>query len=77
VPVVGIAGHKGDGVDPAHYQRFSDALALLRQGQSPEADLRTLQREWPDDQVITMCLERLHTTNGDAPHEMVFEFDSK
>jgi adenylate cyclase len=77
VAVVEIAGHKGDGVDPVHYQRFSDALALLRQGQSPEADLRTLQREWPDDQVITMCLERLRTTNGEAPHEMVFEFDSK
>jgi adenylate cyclase len=41
VAVVEIAGHKGDGVDPVHYQRFSDALALLRQGQSPEADLRT------------------------------------
>ena len=41
VAVVEIAGHKRDGVDPMHYQRFSDALALLRQGQSPEADLRT------------------------------------
>ena len=77
VPVVEIAGHKGDGVDPARYQRFSDAMALLRQGQSPEADLRTLQREWPDDHVIGMCLERLHPTNGEAPHEMIFEFDSK
>jgi adenylate cyclase len=77
VPVVEIAGHKRDGVDPAHYQRFSDALALLRQGQSPEADLRTLQRERPDDHVIAMCLERLHTTNGEAPREMVFEFDTK
>lgn len=77
VPVVEIAGHKGDGVDPAHYQRFSDALALLKQGQSPEADLRTLQREWPNDHVIAMCLERLHPTNGEAPHEMVFEFDTK
>jgi adenylate cyclase len=77
VPVVEVAGHQGDGLDPAHYQRFSAALALLRQGQSPEADLRTLQREWPNDHVIEMCLERLHTTNGNPPQEMVFEFDSK
>jgi adenylate cyclase len=77
VSVVEVADHLGSGVDPAHYLRFSDALALLRQGQSPEADLRTLQREWPDDHVIEMCLERLHATNGEAPHEMVFEFDTK
>jgi len=77
VPVVEIAGRLGDSVDPAHYQRFSNALALLRQGQSPEADLRILQREWPDDHVIAMCLERLHAANGDPPHEMVFEFDTK
>jgi adenylate cyclase len=77
VPVVEVAGYKGDGADLAHYQRFSDALALLRQGQSPEADLRTLQREWPDDHVIAMCLERLHTANGNPPREMVFEFDTK
>jgi adenylate cyclase len=77
VPVVEIAGHKGDGVDPAHYQRFSEALALLQQGQSPEADLRILQRESPDDHVIAMCLKRLHTAGGEAPREMVFEFDSK
>jgi adenylate cyclase len=77
VPVVEIAGHQGDGIDPAHYQRFSEALALLQQGQSPEADLRSLQREWPDDHVTAMCLERLHATNGEGPREMVFEFDSK
>jgi adenylate cyclase len=77
VPVVEIAGHKGDGVDPAHYQRFCDALALLQRGQSPEADLRSLQREWPDDHVIAMCLERLHATNGNLPREIVFEFDTK
>jgi adenylate cyclase len=77
VPVVEIAGHQGDGVDAVHYQRFSEALVLLQQGQSPEADLCTLQREWPDDHVIEMCLERLHAANGEAPREMVFEFDSK
>ena len=77
VPVVEIAGHKGDSVDPLHYLRFSQALALLRQGHSPEADLRTLQREWPNDHVIEMCLERLQAAGANPPHEMVFEFDSK
>jgi adenylate cyclase len=77
VAVVEIVGHPDDGIDPARYQRFSNALALLRQGQSPETELRTLQREWPDDHVIEMCLERLHITAGNPPREMVFEFDSK
>jgi adenylate cyclase len=77
VSVVDIAGHQSDGIDQEQYQRFSDALELLQRGLSPEADLRRLQHEWPDDHVIEMYLERLHTTNGDPPHEMVFEFDSK
>jgi adenylate cyclase len=76
VPVVEIVGYTGDGLDPTHYQRFSEALAMLRQGQSPEANLRRLQREWPEDHVIEMCLERLHA-DGKPPPEMVFEFDSK
>ncbi len=77
VPVVEIAGHQSDSVDPARYRRFSDALALLRQGQSPEADLRSLQREWPQDHVIEMCLERLHSAEGNPPRQIIFEFDTK
>jgi len=78
VPVVEVAGHRGDGVDPVHYQRFSEAMARLRQGQSPEADLRELQREWPDDHVTAMCLERLHSAKKTSlPKEIVFEFDTK
>jgi adenylate cyclase len=77
VPVVEIAGHRGDGVDPAQYERFSQALALLRQGKSPEPDLRELQREWPNDHVIEMCLERLNAARGEQQRDMVFEFDSK
>src|SRR5262249_11313939 len=73
VPVVEVAGHRGDGVDPVHYQRFSEAMARLRQGQSPEADLRELQREWPDDHVTAMCLERLHSAKSTSlPKEIVF-----
>jgi adenylate cyclase len=75
VPVVEIVAHSGDGVDPAYYQRFSQAMTLLRDGLSPEAELRALHQERPNDHVIEMCLERLH---GSEPlHEMVFEFDSK
>ena len=77
VPVVEIAGHRGDGIDPAHYVRFSEAMALLQRGRSPEADLRMLQREWPNDHVIEMCLERLQRADGRPPREIVFEFDSK
>ncbi|HJU09610.1 MAG TPA: adenylate/guanylate cyclase domain-containing protein [Candidatus Binataceae bacterium] len=77
VPVIEIAAHRGDGLDFAHYQRFSDAIAMLRQGESPEAALRTLHYEWPDDHVIEMCLERLRQTNGESPREMIFEFDTK
>jgi adenylate cyclase len=77
VPIVEIVGHQGDGIDPRLYRRYSEALALLRQGQSPEAELRTLQHEWPNDHVIEMCLELLHANDGNPPDEMVFEFESK
>ncbi|MGH7932021.1 MAG: CHASE2 domain-containing protein [Candidatus Binataceae bacterium] len=77
VPVVEIAAREGDGADPAYYQRFTAALDLLHRGYSPEGDLRTLLRERPADQVVTMCLERLKTSDGRPAREMVFEFDSK
>jgi adenylate cyclase len=77
VPVVEIVGHAGDGIDPAYYKRFSEALALLEHGQSPEAELRALLRERPNDHVIEMCLERLPISDGKPPGEMEFDFDSK
>jgi adenylate cyclase len=82
VPVVDIAGHRGDSVDPELYEKFTEALAHLQRGESPEQALLNLQREWPDDHVIVMCLDRLKSnsqknTTGSLPHEMVFEFDSK
>jgi adenylate cyclase len=77
VPVVEIAAHEGDGADPAFYRRFADAIALMQSGYSPEADLRTLLKERPDDQVIALCLERLQTADGHPAREMVFEFDTK
>lgn len=77
VPVVEVVAREGDGVDPAYYQRFASALESLRMGFSPEGDLRDLLKARPDDRVIAMCLERLQTADGQLPHEMVFEFDTK
>ncbi|HEX3408738.1 MAG TPA: adenylate/guanylate cyclase domain-containing protein [Candidatus Binataceae bacterium] len=77
VPVVEIVALEGDGVDPAYYQRFAGAIAMLRRGDSPESELRKLLHDRPDDQVTAMCLDRLHPTDGNPPREMVFEFDSK
>jgi adenylate cyclase len=77
VPVVEIVALEGNGVDPAYYERFASAIAMLRQGDSPEAELRGLLRDRPNDQVIAMCLERLHPSDGRAPNEMIFEFDTK
>jgi adenylate cyclase len=77
VPVVEIVALEGNGVDPAYYQRFASAIAMLRKGDSPEAELRSLMLDRPDDQVIAMCLERLHPSDGRPPNEMIFEFDTK
>jgi adenylate cyclase len=77
VPVVEIVALEGDGVDPSYYERFAGAIAMLRKGESPEAELRKLLQDRPDDRVIAMCLDRLHPTDGNPPHEMVFEFDTK
>jgi adenylate cyclase len=77
VPVVEVAGREGDGVDPAFYKRFGDALEMLHRGYSPENDLRTLLLERPGDQVTAMCLERLKPVDGHPVREMVFEFDTK
>jgi len=52
-------------------------LAAMRDGVSPEPELRAMLGERPDDRVIAMCLERLGAAGADHPHEMVFEFDTK
>jgi adenylate cyclase len=77
VPVIEVVALEGDGVDPAYYKRFAGALELLQEGRSPEAELRELLKDRPNDQVIAMCLERLDTADGRPPAEMVFEFDTK
>ncbi len=77
VPVVEIVALEGNGVDPAYYERFASAMAKLHNGDSPEAELRGLLQDRPNDQVAAMCLDRLHPTDGRPPTEMVFEFDTK
>ncbi len=77
VPAVEIVALEGNGVDAAYYRRFAEAIAMLRKGHSPEAELRGLLRDRPDDRVIAMCLEQLHTSSGRPPTEMIFEFDTK
>jgi adenylate cyclase len=77
VAVVEIAGRENDSVDPAYYLRFSEAMARLRKGDSPESDLQGLLRERPGDQVVEMCLERLKEADGTPPREMVFDFETK
>jgi adenylate cyclase len=76
VAIAEIAGRAGNGIDPAYYQRFSQALAHMREGVSPASELRALARERPADQVVAMCLERL-AAGAEAPREMVFEFETK
>jgi adenylate cyclase len=77
VPVVEVVALEGNGVDPAYYQRYASAIEMLHKGHSPESELRELLKDHPNDQVIAMCLERLHTADGNPPNEMIFEFDTK
>jgi adenylate cyclase len=77
VPVVEIVALEGNGVDPGYYRRFANAIAMLHDGVSPEAELRSMLQDRPNDQVIAMCLERLHPSDGHTPNEMIFEFDTK
>jgi adenylate cyclase len=78
VPVVEVAGHYGDGLDPQHYQRFTAALGRLQKGESPEQELLMLQGEKPDDHVIAMCLERLRQDGKEKrTGELIFEFGVK
>lgn len=77
VAISEVAAREGNGIDGAYYRRFADALGQLRDGQSPEANLRAMLAERPHDRVIEMCLERLASIGGSLPREMVFEFDTK
>ena len=78
VPVVEIAGHGNDGVDPAFYNRFAHITELLHDGKAEEAraELSNLQHENPTDGVIHMYAEKFAELK-ELPREMLFEFDTK
>ena len=75
--MVEIVALEDNGVDPAYYNRFASAIAMLHDGVSPESELRSLLQDRPNDHVIAMCLERLHPSDGHTPNQMIFEFDTK
>ncbi|HTT76891.1 MAG TPA: adenylate/guanylate cyclase domain-containing protein [Candidatus Binataceae bacterium] len=77
VQVEEVIAREGNGTDGAYYRRFAEAISQLHSGKSPEAALRAMLEERPDDHVIAMCLERLQAAAGQLPAEMVFEFDTK
>jgi adenylate cyclase len=77
VEVSEVIAREGNGSDAAYYRKFTNAISQLRSGRSPEAALRAMLVERPDDHVIAMCLERLQAAGGNLPSEMVFEFDTK
>jgi adenylate cyclase len=77
VAISEVIAREGNGVDASYYHRFIAAMNRLRDGYSPETDLRAMLSERPHDHVIEMCLERLASSDGTLPDEMVFEFDTK
>jgi adenylate cyclase len=79
VPVVEVAGHKDDGVDPAFYNRFATVIDLIHQGSAANAraELQAMHTERPNDEVVRLYLEKLGADPETAPSEMVFEFDTK
>jgi adenylate cyclase len=79
VPIVDVAGRENDSVDPLFYRRFDSALKKIRDGAATVAidDLKLLGAERPDDTPVRLYLEKLASNSGEAPTEMVFEFDRK
>ena len=78
VPVVEIAGHANDGVDPGFYDKFEHLSQLLAAGEcdAARAELTDLQHDQPDDGVVHMYMEKF-TEMKELPREMLFEFDTK
>jgi adenylate cyclase len=78
IPVVEIAGHANDGVDPGFYDKFGHLSELLAagDGDAARAELTNLQHEQPDDGVVHMYMEKF-TELKELPREMLFEFDTK
>ena len=79
LPIVEVAGHANDGVDPAFCRRFSKAVACLQSGEAGTAreTLRELHKERPDDYVTELCLAKLESPDAGEIRELVFEFETK
>jgi adenylate cyclase len=63
-----VAAKRGGGVDPAFYEQFAAALALLEKGSAPQAlsSLEGLAINKPEDRPLQIYLERLHSANGNG-----------
>jgi adenylate cyclase len=79
VPIVEVAGHAGDGVDPSFFDQFAGAVALLKNGNADMAreQLEKMITLRPRDEVIGLYLEKLREAKDAPPREMVFEFETK
>jgi adenylate cyclase len=79
VPIVDVAGHAGNGIDPTFYERFNRALEHIRNGEATTANtmLQALGREAPDDALVNLYLEKIVEATDGQPTEMVFEFETK
>lgn len=79
VPIVEVAGHANDGVDPTFCRQFSKAVARLQGGETGIAReaLRELHKARPDDYVTELCLAKLESPDAGAIRELVFEFETK
>jgi adenylate cyclase len=79
VRMIEVIGGKIGGKDDGINVGFTQALMLVRGGQSHEARgaLERLLKDKPSDQVVRMYLDRLCSVSDGSEHEVVFEFDSK
>ena len=79
VPIVDVAGHAGNGIDPTFYERFNRVLEYIRNGEATAANtmLLALGREAPDDALVNLYLEKIVEATDGQPTEMVFEFETK
>jgi adenylate cyclase len=79
VPIVDVAGHAGNGIDPTFYERFNRVLEYIRNGEATAANtmLLALGREAPDDALVNLYLEKIVEAVDGQPTEMVFEFETK
>jgi adenylate cyclase len=79
VPIVEIAGRSNDGIDPTFYDQFAQTIDLLKKGDTLAAcnRLEEMRVARPNDEVVSLYLEKLRNSGETRDGEMVFEFESK